>query len=93
MTDTTTTAAPAVAPAAAPSVPPAIQSAAHNLLFEIESIPNWVTSELSLAKAKIVEAIAHFEAHFASAKAAAEADAGPIKTDATDVQSAVEKAT
>jgi hypothetical protein len=102
MTDETTTGA---APAAAavsqdvagitltmPTTPAPIKGFFENLINELEAIPGEVTYELSVAKEKVMAAISYVESHFQSAKTTAETDVASIKTDATDVQAAVEKA-
>jgi hypothetical protein len=75
-----------------PTTPPAIKGFFANLLDEIEAIPDEVTAELSKAKMNVLSAMAYLERHFTAAKATAETDVASIKTDATDVQAAVEKA-
>ena len=102
MTDTDTTGA---APAAAavsqsdagitismPATPAPIKSGFEKLLTEIEAVPGEVTAELFRGKEMVLSAISWIESHFQSAKTAAETDVASIKTDATDVQAAVEKA-
>jgi hypothetical protein len=101
MTDETTGAAPAAAAvtdaavnitSAMAATPPAIKTAFERLISEIDAIPSNVTAEIGEAKTKILAAIIWVESHFTTAKAAAETDVASIKTDAGEVQAAVEKA-
>jgi hypothetical protein len=92
-TDSTTSAAPdAPPPIIQRTVPARIQSAVTILFAELKAIPSEVAVELAKAKDHVLAAISYVESHCQLAKNAPETDVPAIKTNAGEVQAAVEKA-